>query len=145
MNVTGEDGDFISFKMIDEVINRIAVAYACRIFDHHTDCEPNTASSAGRDLFFGVFDDPEIKLVAFFHELGHALMAERLGRTSRLSMISQEGAAWELGLGIALHHGYNWGYYSKELRWARKQLLSYVVSEEQIRELTNEQANPQAV
>jgi hypothetical protein len=128
-------GDYVSFEMIDEVINRIAISYACRIFNNHPNCDTNSAASAGRDIFFGNFDDPEIKLVAFFHELGHSLMSERLRRNSSMSKISMEGTAWELGLGIAQDQGYKWDYYSKELIWARKQLLTYVISSEAIDEL----------
>jgi len=99
----------------------------------------NRGSSAGKETFLGPFDDPDIEVVAFFHELGHALSDEMVCKRGRvMSKISGEGLAWELGLGIAYEHGYEWDYHSKEMVWARQQLGTYVNNKEWTRELTNE-------
>lgn len=70
------------------------------------------------------FDDSDIELVAFFHELGHIKAAET-PRKYYLSVISKEGHAWELGLDLAHKNGYNWEPGSKEYEYAKQCLLSY--------------------
>jgi len=78
-------------------------------------------------ICLGQFDDPGIELVAFFHELGHALSGEVTKRGRTMSTLSSEGLAWELGLGLAFSHGYEWDHNSKEMVWARQQLKSYTL------------------
>ena len=46
-----------------------------------------------------------------------------------MSTLSKEGAAWEVGFAYAAEHGRTWDYNSKEMKWARKQLASYVHGE----------------
>lgn len=73
-----------------------------------------------------------IQEISFWHELGHCIFAKRMqkaGLNSHMSTLSKEGAAWEFGLVLAAKHGRTWNYYSKELKWARKQLASYVHGE----------------
>lgn len=93
-------------------------------------CGKNYGASAGNDIFLGEFDDPEIELAAFFHELGHALMNKLiLKRGCVMSTLSGEGTAWELGLGIAFEYGHKWEHDSHVMKWARKQLRSYINGE----------------
>jgi hypothetical protein len=79
----------------------------------------------------GEFDDPEIEIAAFFHELGHHVMSTTVlrGRGYTMSTMSAEGTAWEVGFGLAYEHGYVWNYSHKVMDWARKQLGSYWTSE----------------
>jgi len=90
-------------------------------------CEINEGSCAGKQIFLGQFDDPEIELVAFFHEIGHTLSNERVLKRGRtMCILSGEGLAWELGLGIAYEHGYKWDYHSKPIEYARRRLKTYI-------------------
>lgn len=91
----------------------------------------NAGASAGKDIFLGEFDDADLELVSFFHELGHALLNDRvlMKRGSTMSTLSSEGTAWELGLGLAHENGYDWDYNSDTLIWARRQLRTYVDGE----------------
>lgn len=71
-----------------------------------------------------------IEELSFWHELGHILLNKsKLKAKTNLSTLSCEGAAWELGLNAAATYGRMWEYNSKEMKWARKQLATYVNSE----------------
>jgi len=73
-----------------------------------------------------------IKEISFWHELGHIINRQESIKSNRnycMSTLSSEGCAWEIGLIEAAKHGRKWGYNSEQLRWARKQLASYVGGE----------------
>ena len=90
--------------------------------DEHTD--NNAGGSAGQDtIMLGRFDDEDLKIVAFFHELGHCLFKPVDSRW--MDTLSMEGTAWEVGRQEAAKYGFKWAYDSKEMQWARKQLNSY--------------------
>ncbi|MFW9872245.1 MAG: hypothetical protein ACFFG0_04010 [Candidatus Thorarchaeota archaeon] len=89
-------------------------------------CDRNEGASAGQDIFLGEFDDPDIEIVAFFHELGHCISRESSKRRYTMCILSGEGHAWEVGLDVAFQNGYKWDYYSKEMKWARGRLATYV-------------------
>lgn len=73
---------------------------------------------------------PWIRELSFWHELGHIMLCRTGGIvTGHLSLVSCEGAAWEIGLRYAALHKRRWKYDSKELKWAREQLVSYIGSE----------------
>lgn len=88
----------------------------------------NNMACAGSTIFLNEFDDPDIELAAFFHELGHV----ECGRSpyfhqhTPLCKMSQESLAWEVGLSIAAAEGYHWDYHSKQLKYARQCLISYI-------------------
>jgi hypothetical protein len=92
--------------------------------DTVNDCN-NNGWSAGSDIYLGSFDDPEIEIVAFFHELGHTQSPKLVKRTHSLTTISCEGLAWELGLSLASELGYEWEYDSKQRKYARDRLKTY--------------------
>lgn len=111
-------------------IKKIADKYKIELHLDNENCDKNYGASSGNEIFLGVFDNLEIMMVAFFHELGHCLSNEYIfKRGFSMSTLSAEGTAWELGLGIAFEHGYQWDYYSEPMRWARKQLRSYIDGE----------------
>lgn len=126
----------------DELIDRIATSYAVKVYHNHRDSGVNRGGSAGRDIFLGSFDDADIKLVAFFHELGHSLSHTVAKQDTYMSTISTEGLAWELGFGLARDFGFRYSYYSKEMTWAREQFKTYIDGES-YRELerNNERTN----
>ena len=113
-------------KRIPTYLINIAKEYNVTIKRDTKNCEDNQGASAGRDIYLGNFDDTEIETVAFFHELGHILSNEIVcKRGYTMTTISSEGLAWELGLGIAFEHGYEWDYNSHVMKWARDQLRTY--------------------
>lgn len=88
----------------------------------------NNMASAGSTIFLNDFDDPDLEIVAFFHELGHVEAGRSPYFHQRVSLckLSQEALAWEIGLSIANKEGYSWDYYSKQLDYARNCLQSYL-------------------
>ena len=117
----------LNFDMIQDRILHIAERYSVSVKRDSENCLKNQAACAGRSIFLGVFSDPEIELVAFFHELGHVMANELvLKRGYVMCTLSSEGSAWELGLGIAFMCGYKWDYYSNEMEYDRNQLKTYV-------------------
>lgn len=125
---TVEDSN--SPNIYDELIDRIAASYAIKVYHDHQDCGTNRGVSSGRDVYLGSFDDADIKLVAFFHELGHSLSHTVTKQDTFMSVVSSEGLAWELGFGIARDFGFKYTYSSKEMVWAREQFKTYINSDD---------------
>ncbi len=116
---------------ISNKIKHIAKMFKVTVCRDIENCDNNTAFCAGNEIFIGKFDDSEIELAAFFHELGHYVMVSTVlcGRPHTMSKLSCEGTAWEVGFSIAHQYGYTWGYDHKVMKWARKQFSSYWNSE----------------
>ena len=115
---------------IPEALLIIADKYNVTVQRDTENCDDNAGGSAGKDIWLGNFNDPEIETVAFFHELGHTLSNKLVcKRGSTMTKLSDEGLAWELGLGIAFEHGYEWDYYGHVMIWAREQLKTYIKEE----------------
>lgn len=112
--------------MISPRIQALADKYGVKVRRDTVNCSPNTGCFC-MDIALGAFDDPDIELVAFFHELGHFLSPPVIKRGNFMCRWSQEGLAWELGLAAAFEEGYEWKYQSKEMIWARAQLKTYVI------------------
>lgn len=113
-------------RMLSPRIQALAAKYNVQVNRFPTDIERNRGACAGEDIMLGEFDDPDIELVAFFHELGHVLMNRRPHRGYSMCTISREGMAWEMGLDAAWAEGFTWEYQSKEMKWAREQLKTYI-------------------
>jgi len=112
---------------ISDSIQKLAALYDVTVTRDTVNDVVNAGASAGRAIYLGKFDDLDIELVAFFHELGHVLSEERVcKRGYMMCVLSSEGLAWELGLEIAFENGYHWDYNSKEMKYARRCLMSYV-------------------
>jgi len=105
---------------------KIAKKYGATFCGYHEDCPVDAGASAGRDIYLGKFDDPDIELIAFFHELGHACRKNLLKTIYSLSTLSNEGFAWEYGLHLAMLEGFSWEFESKEMEWARGRLRTYI-------------------
>ena len=112
-------------KDIPEELILIAKKYNVTVQRDVENCDDNYGASAGKEIWLGNFDDPEIEIVAFFHELGHTLSSTVCKRGYTMTKLSGEGLAWELGLGIAFEYGYKWNYDSHVIVWARDQLKTY--------------------
>ncbi len=112
-------------REIPIIMNDIAAKYGVVVRRDTENCDDNYGASAGKEIFLGNFNDPGIELLAFFHELGHTLSSTVCKRGSVMTALSGEGLAWELGLGIAFEHDYEWDYYGYEMVWARKQFSTY--------------------
>ena len=109
---------------IDDTILEIASQYAVNVHLNDEHCGHNEGGRAGIDIYLGEFDDKNIKLFAFFHELAHATFPLN-GAKYHMSKLSQEGACWEYAIGLAAKHGYKYDYDSKELVYGRQAYYSY--------------------
>ena len=87
---------------------------------------PNQALCDNKTIYMGVFEDQDKETLAFFHELGHAMSDTVIkGRAHFFSMLSREGLAWEIGLGIAFQHGIEFHPNHPAMIWARTQFETY--------------------
>jgi len=68
----------------------------------------------------GIYADAELRLLSFFHELGHCLDSTRPWHTSKLD---QERAAWEIAYSLATSHGVESSAEARD--WASAQLETY--------------------
>lgn|SRR5574344_494493 len=100
-------------------------------------CEDNSGYSSDY-IGLGNFDDADIEVIAFFHELAHILMYNRICNDLQISHqnmfslceLSNEGMAWEYAILLAKKHGYTYDDFDcKELKYARNCLKSYIDSE----------------
>jgi len=91
----------------------------------------NGAHSVGNQIFMHPCDKDYIYELSFWHELGHVFLGRLMEGccTHHLCTMSNEGAAWELGFIEAGKHGRSWDYNSKEMKWCRKQIATYVNGE----------------
>jgi len=110
---------------------KIASKYGVTLTDiDHDGYGRNGGGSGGGEISIKPCDENFIYELSFWHELGHILLSRSMiERTHYMSKLSNEGAAWELGLNEAARHGRIWDYDSKEMKWAKQQLASYVNGE----------------
>ena len=107
---------------------KIASKYDVTLSDiDHDGYGRNGGGSTDNEISIKPCDEAYMYELSFWHELGHILACRFMGnRTHYMSCLSNEGMAWEIGLNEAAKHGRAWDYGSKEMRWARKQMASYV-------------------
>jgi len=83
--------------------------------------------SAGADtIWLGTYSDVELRLISFFHELGHCLDVQRktLPAYEDLPYYHfNEASAWKTGLALAEKEGVKFS--KPAIRWAKKQLNTY--------------------
>ena len=116
-------------NIIPKNIVHIANLYEVSVIRDVENCGKNSGACSGNMIYLGEFNDPQIELMAFFHELGHHEANKLVKGRSYMSKLSCEGTAWELGLGIAANYGYKYENNHPAIIWARKQLRSYVDGE----------------
>jgi hypothetical protein len=81
----------------------------------------NTSYSSYDHIWIGIYKDPELELISFFHEIGHCTQSGE--NVKELSYFERERDAWKRGYNIAKKYGITFS--SKSKRWARKQLETY--------------------
>tara|TARA_R100001244_G_scaffold25113_2_gene25329 strand:+ start:5754 stop:6173 length:420 start_codon:yes stop_codon:yes gene_type:complete len=88
-----------------------------------TQFNKNSACSAGDDwVGLGVYEDDELGLISFYHELGHCLDPRRSYPEQPYGCFF-EAEAWRCGLELASFAGVN--FTPAALGWATEQLKSY--------------------
>ena len=86
----------------------------------HREDYVNKSYINGDEVILGIYDNPEFRLISFFHEVGH-LASHKL--MSGHNQYEDERLAWEVGFMIAASHGV---FFSEEAEdFANKQLETY--------------------
>ena len=57
------------------------------------------------DIILGIFDDKDLKIASFFHEIGHTLIKESFEKLVNKNNMLIESQAWIEGLRIAKKYG----------------------------------------
>jgi Zn-dependent peptidase ImmA (M78 family) len=57
------------------------------------------------DIILGIFDDKDLKIASFFHEIGHTLIKESFEKLVNENNMLIESQAWIEGLRIAKKYG----------------------------------------
>lgn len=78
-------------------------------------------SAEESDITIGIYDDHELMVISFFHELAHVLTDHLVEQDSEY--IEFELEAWKIGLEIA--EQYEISFSSKAVGWALDQLKTY--------------------
>jgi len=112
----------------DKDFQEIASGYGLKL-EYNND-EKDGGASTDDTIWLYPASEPWIREISFWHELGHCMISKVAGKVKyHMSTLSKEGAAWEVGLRYAALHGRTWDYGSREMKWARKQLATYVHGE----------------
>lgn len=77
------------------------------------------------DIYLGIYDDEELKQASFFHELGHALIADDFAASVDYYTPTIEREIWRIGFELAKNeHGLEFS--QKVHEWVEKQIQTYV-------------------
>lgn len=77
------------------------------------------------DIYLGIYDDEELKLASFFHELGHALIADDFAASVDYYTPTIEREVWRIGFELAKNeHGLEFSQKAHE--WAEEQIQTHV-------------------
>jgi hypothetical protein len=84
----------------------------------------NNAQVIGDDeIILGIYDDKELRLAAFFHEIGHTLITEKINEMINYDLQLIEYEAWIEGLKEAKKYGYKFS--NKTFKYILKSINSY--------------------
>ena len=81
----------------------------------------NTDSRDLPEIYLGIYEDQELRLISFFHELGH--VTSDIKFDEGITKYDIERDAWIKGLRIAQTHGIYFSFKAK--RWAVGELKTY--------------------
>ena len=84
-------------------------------------CAGSVRSKCDAELWLGFYDDEELRLISFFHEMGH-MLDDTLYKEG-MTVYDFEKTAWEKGYELAKEYGIKFSRKSKG--WATKQLNTY--------------------
>jgi hypothetical protein len=114
-------GDF-NLKVIN--ITEANIDEYSKKFDIDKETLKNNAYIIGdQDIILGIYDNKEVRLAAFFHEIGHTLVSEGYEKLVNYDQVLVEYQAWIEGLKIAKKYGYTFS--SKTFHYILKSLNSF--------------------
>jgi len=127
--------------MNDELIARLCKRHCIDLFDYAIDWKEDELPSYGEEtsactmarskqwpptIYLGAYKDPELRLISFFHELGHIVDVDNklLPKYEDLPYYHfSEASAWRRGLRLATRAGIEFS--ENALEWAKGQLSTY--------------------
>lgn len=81
-------------------------------------------SYVGNKIELGIYDNEELMIASFFHELGHVTDKTKWWiNADKTTKYKAERNAWKIGFDLAKQHGYTFSL--STYKWAIKQLKSY--------------------
>jgi len=83
------------------IIRRLARTFQVKVQFESDNLTPNHAACAGREIYFGIFDTPELMLAAFLHELGHIKCTSPLKQKVWESKLVNELRCWSIAHELA--------------------------------------------
>lgn len=93
----------------------------------------NDSFNAGNEIFLGEYEDEELKLISFFHELGHIKLTRDFVEKWNFNTLIIELECWNIGIEEARKR--NILFSDKAIRWGLNKVLTYVGHDE--REVTD--------
>lgn len=83
-------------------------------------------SYIGNKIELGIYDDEELMIASFFHELGHVIdKTEWWIDADETTTYKAEKMAWELGFELSKKYGYEFS--EKTYQWCNEQLKTYKI------------------
>lgn len=113
-------------KTIDR-LSAIAKSYGIELVKIHVGDKIYSANPANwylnrsficgkNEILLGLYEDEELMVVSFFHELGHVV-------DSKNGWYNSERQAWKIGIRLAKQQGFTFS--DKTYKWVTEQLLTY--------------------
>ena len=82
----------------------------------------NRSMVAGTEVYLGIFEDHELKILSFFHEIGHIL--DQTEQNEAFTKYDYEKNAWDIGYQEAKRR-YGVDFSDNAKKWASDQLETY--------------------
>jgi len=80
------------------------------------------------EIALGKYNDPELRFISFFHELGHTLVSNEYIKLTQYNTLIIELKCWDLGIEFAINRGIVFS--DNAVRWGYEQALTYVGHDE---------------
>jgi hypothetical protein len=84
----------------------------------------NQCFLADGQIYVGIYDDEEKKLISIFHEIGHAFLTKYETEKYKYIPLLCELACWRIGIDIAIEK-YNYYFSDETIVWAYSQAFTY--------------------
>lgn len=75
------------------------------------------------EIQLGFYDDEELQLISFFHELGHTMVSNNWRKARNYDTVSIERECWRRGVQLARRHKIRFS--KRALDWAEQQVKTY--------------------
>jgi hypothetical protein len=116
----GKDYGLKVINVTKRNVHKIVEKYEIENID---DLNNNAYVIGDEDIVLGLYDDEEVKMAAFFHELGHTIIKPTFEKLVNNDEMLIEFQAWIEGLKVAKKYGYNFS--DKAFEYILKSLNSY--------------------